>query len=178
VVIRTLKAKDIESLVEMLTQSIANAFINEGLAGLYDDVINEIYQRFELAMRFINTSNTSDIFLVAINNGEVIGSIVYKELNKDIKNNINVNHGIKEVGTIYVKPNYQNQGVATLLINAMIEKLISLEVNEFMLDCGFKTAQQVWTNKFGKPYKVLKDYWPSGSDYYVWRVKNIKRYIK
>ena len=176
-VIRELKYDDLESLLELFTQSMTHAFLDEGLVSLRDDIINEILKKYQSAHKYLNEHDKCKIFLIAIINNEVVGSIEYRDLDKEITDNIKVNEDIKELGTIYIKPNYQGKRVASSLISEMIKRLIQQGIDQFIIECGFKTAQKVWLHKFGKPYKIVKDYWSSGSDHYIWWVKNIKRYI-
>lgn len=44
------------------------------------------------------------------------------------------------------------------------------DIEEFCFDSGYKSAQQIWINKFGDPVYRLKDYWGEGADHMIWRI--------
>jgi hypothetical protein len=58
-----------------------------------------------------------------------------------------------------------------MLLQAMYKTLRSKGIDEFCLDCGYKNAQKIWQNKFGKPDYHFKDYWDKGQDHMIWRIK-------
>ena len=43
------------------------------------------------------------------------------------------------------------------------------KIEEFCFDSGYKQAQIRWINKFGQPYKIVKDFWAPGVDNMIWR---------
>lgn len=175
--IRRPKEQDLASILETLTRSITIAFLDEGLISLQDDIENEIVNNYELVCRYIHRDKKEYIFLVALESRKVIGLISYGTVGDVISDNIDKKIKAKELGSIYVHPEYQNRKVASKLIIQMIKTLLDLGINEFVLDCGFSKAQKIWMYKFGQPYKILKNYWPSGSDHYIWHCTNIEKYL-
>jgi len=73
-----------------------------------------------------------------------------------------------ELGSLYVAPSYQNQGIGSALIKEMMIFLKEQGIEQFCLDSGYKRAQTRWLRKFGEPYKVVKDYWGPDSIHMVW----------
>ena len=63
------------------------------------------------------------------------------------------------------------------MFNAIFEELHRKGIKEFCFDSGYKSAQKIWMNKFGKPEYHLKDFWGKGEDHMVWRV-NVQDVLK
>lgn len=53
---------------------------------------------------------------------------------------------------------------------------MKLGIEEFCFDSGYRNAQKRWLKKFGKPYKIAKDYWGEDGDNMIWLCK-VKDYI-
>ena len=78
-----------------------------------------------------------------------------------------------QLGSLFVLPRYQGQGVGSALISAMVAHLYKQGIEQFFLDSGYKLAQKRWLRKFGEPYKVVKDYWGPDYDHMIWLCKVI-----
>lgn len=76
---------------------------------------------------------------------------------------------LAEIGTVFVKPDYQGQGIGNLLLNAMYLTLQSRGIEEFCLDSGYVNAQKIWKGKFGEPDYLLENYWGEGYPHMIWR---------
>ena len=76
-----------------------------------------------------------------------------------------------EVGTIFVYPGYQGNGVGDLLLQAIYNSLQKNGLKEFCLDSGYKQAQIIWKKKFGAPDYLIKNYWGKGNDHMIWKIK-------
>lgn len=111
-------------------------------------------------------------FLIAKDAGRIVGSIEYGPANDLI---ISCTHGelegIAEVGTVFVHPDYQNQGIGSQLVRLLLSEMRSGGLREFCMDSGYPSAQKTWTRKFGLPAYHLKDYWGEGADHMVWLVQ-------
>jgi hypothetical protein len=46
-------------------------------------------------------------------------------------------------------------------------------IEEFGLDSGYASAQNIWKKKFGEPDYLLEDYWDESYDHMIWRIKVI-----
>ncbi|NLG81973.1 MAG: GNAT family N-acetyltransferase [Bacilli bacterium] len=168
IVIERPKTNDIFKIKQLFTVSITNAFIKEGLGHLTEDIANDIREKItKLENYFLDNSRI--IFLIAKVNEEIVGTISYGPINNDIRKltNNEFNH-IGELGSIYILPEYENQGIASKLIKEMIKILENMGVTTFCLDCGLKRAQQKWLKKFGTPYKIFEDYWGKGNPHMIW----------
>lgn len=75
-----------------------------------------------------------------------------------------------EVGTVFVRPDYQKQGVGNLLLNAMYQALKDKGIEEFCLDSGYPGAQKIWLKKFGTPDYFLENYWGENLHHMIWRI--------
>lgn len=116
------------------------------------------------------------IFFIARYNDKIIGVISYGKCSEAIKEctNNELAH-LGEIGSLFVLPEYQGKGIASKLINTVIDYLKEKGIREFCLDSGYKQAQKKWLNKFGTPYKVVKDYWGPEIDNIIWLCKIDKR---
>ncbi|HPT82906.1 MAG TPA: GNAT family N-acetyltransferase [Limnochordia bacterium] len=163
--IQRLTLEDLEGAGVVFEQSISSAFQREGIA---EDAPAEIEFKKGL-LRSSLQEGSSLVFFVAKLAGRVIGTISFGPCGEDIRKGT---HGelaeLGELGSIYVLPEFQGRGVASALIAAMAAYLDSQGVREFTLDCGLKEAQQKWRQKFGQPFKVVKDYWGQGADHFIW----------
>jgi GNAT superfamily N-acetyltransferase len=115
----------------------------------------------------------SDVyFLIAKLDDTVVGTISFGPCGEDIKKcTENQLDNIGELGSLYVLPRHQGQGVGSLLINAIVAHLYEQGIDQFCLDSGYKRAQKRWLRKFGEPYKVVKDYWGPDYDHMIWLCK-------
>jgi GNAT superfamily N-acetyltransferase len=111
-------------------------------------------------------------FLIARDGDKIIGSIEFGPASDLICNSTNNSfRELMEVGTVFVRPDYQRMGVGNFLLNKMYSTLMSKGIEEFCLDSGYKSAQEIWKKKFGTPTYLLKDYWGKGYDHMIWRIK-------
>lgn len=163
---------DKQSAYQVFEVSIPDAFEKEGVAFLKEVILNEISHKKHMLDVSIDESNSGIQFLVAKSKGHVIGTISYGPCGEDIRTCTNNNlDDIGELGSLFVLPNYQDQGVGSALINAMLRYLDKKSIKKFCLDSGYKRAQKRWLRKFGEPYKVVKDHWGPGVDHMIWLCK-------
>lgn len=168
--IRRPRFGDIEALNDFFTMMLEDTFAKEGLADLVDDIKKEIEAKKHHLHEDLNSMGKSRYFLLALDGGRIVGTIEYGQANEVIADC----SGGKlketvEIGTVFVHPDYQRQGIGTLMLNVMYLTLMNRNIEEFCLDSGYKRAQKVWKKKFGEPDYLLKDYWSEGFDHMVWR---------
>lgn len=157
---------DLESAYTVFEKSITLAFQDEGIE---DEAPEEIEHKKQMIQSSVEEPDSGFTFMVAKLGARVIGTISFGPCGDDIRQCTQGElKDVGELGTIYVLPEYQGQGVASALIKEMLDYLYSQGVEQFCLDCGLKLAQQKWLNKFGLPYKVAKDYWGQGADHLIW----------
>lgn len=159
---------DLPAADKVFTASIRDAFEKEGLGNLQAEIGAEIRQKQRLLRRALQPG--ADVhFLVAILQGRVVGTASAGPCNADIGQCTDQRlQDVIELGSLYVLPEYQGQGVGSALIAAMLRQLQQSGIEQFCLDCGLRRAQQIWLHKFGAPYAVARDYWGPGSDHLVW----------
>jgi len=148
--------------------TIRDAFEKQGLGHLEEDISGEI--SFKAMMMRDSLDNKGDTFFcVARMKDQVIGTISYGPSGEIIKEcTENELENIGELGSLYVLPEFQNQGIGSLLISLLIKELSENGIERFCLDSGYKRAQKKWLHKFGEPYMIVKNYWGEGSDHMIW----------
>ncbi len=163
---------DMESAYNVFEESITDAFEKEGLGYLNVDIAREIEYKKDLLKFSLENTDSNITFLTAKISDSVIATISFGPCGAEIKECTNNQlDSIGELGSLYVLPNYQGKGVGSALINAMVDYLHILGVEQFCLDSGNKRAQKRWLRKFGEPYKVVKDYWGKNGGHMVWLCK-------
>ncbi|MFT9598578.1 GNAT family N-acetyltransferase [Mesobacillus sp.] len=170
--IRRPTTKDREKLNDFFKTVIIDTFIKEGIG----DQLNDITEEIEMKKRYLTSDFESNgeerYFLKAVYGDKIIGSIEFGPANEIIRNVSNTAFEVLvEVGTVFVHPDYQRNGVGNLLLKAMYETLLNNGIEEFCLDSGYKSAQHIWKKKFGEPDILLKDYWGENFDHMIWKVK-------
>jgi len=169
---------DIKSVYTVFELSIADAFHKEGIEDCEEDIIIQVEEKKKLINSLLDNKESGLYFLVAKVDDNVIGTISFGPCGDAIKNSTNNElNSIGELGSLYILPDYQDKGVGTALINSMIKYIHGLGIKEFCLDSGYSGAQKRWTRKFGKPYKIAKDYWGEEADNMVWLCR-VSDYLK
>ncbi|WP_410513133.1 GNAT family N-acetyltransferase [Paenibacillus sp. BR2-3] len=163
---------DMASACNLFEASISDAFEKEGLGLLIDDIQKEIEHKKHLLHTSLNLADSDTYFLVAKINRAIVGTISFGPCGEDIRScTENQLDDVGELGSVYVLPSYQGQGVGSALIKDMATYLKQQGIDQFCLDSGYKRAQKRWLRKFGEPYKVVKDYWGPNSVHMVWLCK-------
>ncbi|MBB6021191.1 GNAT superfamily N-acetyltransferase [Paenibacillus sp. JGP012] len=174
VTITPLTTADVEGAYEVFETTIPAAFSQEGLGSLLEDIWNEITHKKSRVQAFLQRDLNSEaantpMFLVARNEGKVVGTISYGPCGDAIRDCTNHRlDQIGELGTLYVLPELHGQGIASALIAALVTELQRRGITQFCLDSGYRIAQQKWRQKFGEPYAVVNNYWGEGADHMVW----------
>jgi GNAT superfamily N-acetyltransferase len=153
-------------------KSIVDAFEQEGLGHLQEDIQSEIAHKKQKALSSLDQTNSDTYFLIAKLDENVVGTISYGPCGEDIQ--ICAEHQLDhlgELGSLYVMPSYQGQGIGSALIKEMMLFLKKEGIEQYCLDSGYKRAQVKWQRKFGEPYTVVQDYWGPDSIHMVWLCK-------
>ncbi len=163
--------EEVEALHDFFRLVLTDTFRQEGIADKKEDLLAEIETKKNyLAMDF-ESNGENRYFLIAKLENLIIGSIEYgpssplicQMTNDELKD-------IKEIGTVFVHPEYQRRGVGSLLLKAIYGEMDKNRVKVFCLDSGYNHAQQVWNKKFGAPSYLRKDYWGIGNDHMIWKL--------
>lgn len=167
--IGSLREAEVESAGEVFETAIPDAFEKEGLSFMKETIDGEILHKKKMLKHALEAPDAGIYFLVAKQKEQVIGVISISPCGEDIKKCTENELGhLYELGSLYVLPEYQDQGIGSALIGAMIKHLDSQGIAEFCLDSGYKRAQKRWLNKFGAAYRVAPDYWGPGADHMIW----------
>jgi GNAT superfamily N-acetyltransferase len=163
--------EDIEELNQFFRIVITDTFRREGLAGLMDDIKAEIESKINYLQLDLDSKGEKRYFLIALAENKIIGTIEYGPASELI---IECTEGklgnLVEVGTVFILPDYQRQGIGNRLLAEMLQTLKGRGIVDCCLDSGYKTAQTIWKRKFGEPDYLLKDYWGQGQDHMIWKV--------
>ncbi|WP_425590039.1 N-acetyltransferase family protein [Fictibacillus sp. S7] len=170
-IIRRPEKADQEELNQLFITVIKHTFKKEGISHLTEEMEEEMIQKKDFLQRDFTRNGEEYYFLIAVDVREkkMIGTISYGPANALIINC--TNRALKdwlEIGTVYVHPDYQKQGVGTALLNHLFADMKGKGINQFCLDSGYKQAQMVWRKKLGEPKYVMKDYWGEGSHHMIW----------
>lgn len=167
--ITPLASGDIPSVSAVFKLTIADAFEREGLGHLQADIRQEIETKIKMTYAALNPQDT-DVYLWVARAGEaVVGTVSYAPCGEDIRDcTDNRLAAVGELGSLYVLPAYQGQGVGSALIEEVLDCLRERGISEFCLDSGYKRAQARWLRKFGTPYTAVQDYWGPDSVHMVW----------
>ncbi|MNO50757.1 Acetyltransferase (GNAT) family protein [compost metagenome] len=170
--INALNPDDLQSVCELFKLSITDAFEHEGLAHLQDDIQKEVETKKRMAETSLDPQNTDTFFLIARIDGAIAGTISFAPCGEDIRVCTgNQLADVGELGSLYILPSFQGQGIGSALIKELVACLKSRGMEEFCLDSGYKRAQRRWLRKFGAPCTVVKDYWGPDSVHMVWLCK-------
>ncbi|WHY17587.1 GNAT family N-acetyltransferase [Paenibacillus sp. G2S3] len=167
--ISTLTEGDYVSACRVFEESISDAFNKEGLGHLLEDIQSETDHKKQKALSSLEQANSGNYLFIAKFDETVVGTISYGPCGETIQTcaEHQLDH-LGELGSLYVLPSYQGQGIGSALIKKMMIFLNEQGIEQFCLDSGYKRAQIKWQRKFGEPYKVVKDYWGPDSDHMVW----------
>lgn len=151
---------------------LLDTFEKNGIAHLSEDLAAEIADKEKYLQQDLESGGQDRYFLIAKHEGKIIGSIEYGPAGSLIISCTEGRYaGMAEVGTVFVHPDYQKQGLGSRLLKQLVTEMRSRGLEEFCLDSGYGTAQEIWTRKLGFPAYHLKDFWAEGADHMVWRVR-------
>ena len=170
--IRRPNIKDKEELNQFFYEVVHDTFAREGLAELHDDINSETESKKRYLEADFGSHGENRYFWIAEDqsNQKIVGTIEYGPASDlIIKCTSGALEGWFEIGTVFVHPDYQGQGIGTLLLNIMLLTLRNQGIQEFCLDSGYAHAQKIWRKKLGNPDYCLKDYWGEGADHMIWK---------
>ncbi|WP_425589795.1 GNAT family N-acetyltransferase [Fictibacillus fluitans] len=169
--IRRPSKEDQEELNQFFASVIKHTFKKEGLSHLTEEMEEELRQKKGFLESDLISKGKKYYFLVAADviSSQIIGTIACGPANALI---IRCANGAlkdwKEIGTVYVHPDYQKQGVGSALLNHLLADMKRKGITHYCLDSGYKQAQAVWKKKLGEPEYLMKNYWGEGSHHMIW----------
>ena len=163
---------DKDRLVKFFKIVVVDTFIKEGIEEMVEDLEEEIESKKQYLENDLKSNGELRCYLIAEYEGCIVGTIEYGPAS-DLINSCT--HGkyknLYEIGTVFVRPDYQGQGIGNLLLNAMIQELQCKGIKEFCMDSGYSNAQKIWRKRFGEPEYFLENYWAEGQHHLIWKIK-------
>ncbi|KAA1039193.1 GNAT family N-acetyltransferase [Macrococcus equipercicus] len=134
-----------------------------------EDLQHEIDTKYSYIERYYRQMDVC--FIIAKDDKQIIGGIASYRPNSNIDKMMKgkLNH-LYEIGSLYVNPAYQGQGIGSTLIRQMQEELRAAGIREFCFDASYTLAIKTWTKMFGPATYVVKDYWGEGGNHHIWVV--------
>jgi len=176
--ISRVKIEDREYMNEFFRRVLIDTFNKNEISELVDTLNDEIEDKRRCLDQDFESAGKDRCFLVAKDGNLVIGSIEYGPPNELILSCTNGElNEIKEIGTVFVHPDYQGKGIGTKLFVSILLEMKKECIEEFCMDSGYKIAQGIWIKKLGRPQYHLRDYWGKGADHMIWR-KNISDLLR
>lgn len=171
IIIRRPEEWEEEKINELFKIVIEDIFSKNNIEHLLSEIQEEILDKRRMLREDFLSNGKDRFFLVAEYKGTIIATIAIGPANHLISE---ITKGafdkIVELGTVFVHPDYQGKGLGSLMIRDMISEMKKRGLNEFCLDSGYKSAQEIWIFKFGNPEYRMVDYWEKGNDHMIWRV--------
>lgn len=165
--IREATREDEKQLEEFFNYAITDTFVKEGVGHLIEDIKNEINYKM---LTFEESLNNKAILFVSIFDEKIVATGAIIECSNLISDHSPELASLKELGAVFVDPNFQKQGLGTEIVDALIKKMNNMNETEFCLDSGYTIAKGIWRKKFGPPYNIVKDLWGEGHDHYIWKL--------
>lgn len=162
---------ELDAIRKHLEYTISETFKEAGVfESAYDEYVEEIEYQTEKFKIDFDTQGTEEYFLLAKSENKIIGTIGYGKPNPVIKEYFpKLDDTIGEIKAVYINPAYQNQKVGTKLFQAILAYLNSQNIEEFILDCGYKKSQPFWIKLLDEPTILLKDFYQPDSHHMIWR---------
>lgn len=163
IVIGPFREEDREALHTFFERVILDTFKKNDLMHMEDLMLEEI----ENKKTFLN----EHYFLIAKHENRIIGTIAYGPANAEIVEGTNGHlKDVLEVGTVFVEPTLQGQGIGNKLFDAIMTDLKEKGNTHFCFDSGYPSAQQIWQKKFGAPTTILNHFWGENAHHMIWEV--------
>jgi GNAT superfamily N-acetyltransferase len=162
-----------KNLINEFFEVVLNdTFKSNEISNMVETLEEEINDKRRILDEYFDSEGHDSCFFIAKDKECIVGSVAY-----GVPNNLILTctkgewKGIKEIGTVFVHPQYQRKGIGSELLITILNEMNRNELEEFCLDSGYKIAQKIWTNKLGKPEYLLENYWGKDADHMIWRKK-------
>lgn len=166
------KVEDRDLLNEFFKMVLIDTFDKNEITELVDTLRDEIEDKRRCLDQDFESGGKDRYFLIAKDENVVVGSVEYGPSNDLIFSCTNGElKDIKEIGTVFVHPDYQRTGIGSRLFYSILLEMQKSGIKEFCLDSGYKIAQRIWIKKLGKPQYFLENYWGKDADHMIWRLR-------
>lgn len=160
---------DRESAYRVFEVTVPDTFKKEGFGALNKLMRSVIDHKKSMIDQSLDEENPDTLFLTAKIADEVIGAISFGPCSEDItKCSGGRLDSTGELGSLFILPQHQGKGVGSMLIQALLTRLLESGIEEFCLYSGFKEAQRIWLKKFGEPFITVNDYWGKSVHNMIW----------
>lgn len=150
---------------------IRHTFEKNELGYMTEEIESEINHKREMLLSDFETKGETVYFLLGKLEGEIVASIslgtvghLILECTGDSLSNL------YEVGTVFVKPCFQGQGIGSYMMNLIQRELVERKQDSYCFDSGYPSAQRVWTKHFGKAQHIQYDFWGKDSHHMIWHL--------
>jgi len=104
------------AIVELFTDSITKTFELNGIKDL-KELEYEINEKSERVINFLDSKNDNELFMIVESDNHIAGIAgVYSVSDTIIKNYPTLSTNDIEIGSVYIKPEYQRQGITRILL--------------------------------------------------------------
>lgn len=170
IIIARAKIKDRNLLNDFFRRVLIDTFHKNGISEMIDTLEAEIIDKRRCLEQDYSSAGKDRCFLVAKVKNRIVGTVEYGNSNELI---LSCTKGelldIKEIGTVFVDPDYQRMGIGSKLLTSILLEMKKEGIVEFCLDSGYRIAQGIWVKKLGEPQYLLKDFWGKDSHHMIWR---------
>jgi GNAT superfamily N-acetyltransferase len=158
------------AIVELFTDSITKTFELNGIKDL-KELEYEINEKSERVRNYLGSKNDNELFLIAESENHILGIAgIYPVSDTIIKNYPTLSKNDIEIGSVYIKPEYQRQGITRILLKRLLNELWERKIYKFYLDCGYSTSHVYWKKLFGNPIKNFPNYFGKDESYMIWEI--------
>lgn len=177
-VIRKPVSKDLAQLKHLFEKTIQKAFEADGYGDALDEIKREIQIKMKKVEDYLQDGSQTSAYLIAEHKGCVIGAISFGKIGEVTLENVPSDFPSEgELGSMYILPEYQGEGIARQMIEVLLRELHNNGIRYVSFDSGYKPAQEKWRKKFGDPYKIVENYWAEGVDLYIWLI-HLEEYMR
>lgn len=164
---RALEQSDVKPLQRLFMESLSDLIRRERFEDA--DLLDEEVARLNTTIQDHFDDDTVRLYVVE-QEGTIVGAGALLPPNEIISGHMEMEQGALELGSVYVSPRMQRQGVGQFLIEEMKREILSQKQHVFYLDAGFPSAQSYWQKRLGAPSLILEHYWGPGAAHMIWRV--------
>ena len=164
---------DLLNIHKLFKDAIAGAFKQNNITDK-EELAYEINEKSDRIDKYLNHQLKDSFFLIALDKTRIAGIAGIYPVKQLIMDNTNdISSHTLELGSVYIHPEYQKQGIAGNLVDRLIKRMASQGVGEYYLDCGYATSQEYWKRVFGKPIKTIENYFGENESYMIWKNKTV-----
>nr|WP_215113870.1 GNAT family N-acetyltransferase [Exiguobacterium sp. s63] len=164
---RALEQSDVKSLQRLFMESLSELIRRERFEDA--DLLDEEVARLNTTIQDHFDDDTVHLYVVE-EDGTIVGAGALLPPNEIISGHLELERDAIELGSVYVTPDMQRQGVGQYVLSEMRREMLAQKRHVFYLDAGFPSAQTYWQKRLGAPTLVLEHYWGPGAPHMIWRI--------